>query len=75
LTEIRLKWLEKQRRRSEVREDKSLDENTKENISTRKIDHLQLSKQKKPLIDALEHLVGKKEGQAGESWKTWVKLT
>jgi hypothetical protein len=75
LTEIRSKWLKKKKRRSEVRENKSLDEKIEENRSTRKMDRGQLSKWKNPPIDALEHLVGKKERQAGEARKTWVKLT
>jgi hypothetical protein len=44
LTEIRSKWLEKKKRRSEVREDELLDEKTEENKSIRKIDRGQLSK-------------------------------
>jgi hypothetical protein len=75
LTEIRSKWLEKQKRRSEGQEDELLDKKTKENRSARKIDRGQLSKRKNPPIDSLEHLTGKKEGQAGKAWKIWVKLT
>jgi hypothetical protein len=30
---------------------------------------------KNPPMDALEHLARKKERQAGEALKTWVKLT
>jgi hypothetical protein len=69
LTEIRSKWLKKKKRRSEVRENKSLDEKIEENRSTRKMDRGQLSKQKNPPMDALEHLVGKMERQAGEAQK------
>jgi hypothetical protein len=61
LTEIRLKWLKKKKRRSEVRECESLDEKTEENRSTRKRDHGQLSKRKNPPIDALEHLVERRK--------------
>jgi hypothetical protein len=43
--------------------------------STRKTDHEQLSKQKKPSFDALEHRTRRKEGQASEAMKMWVKLT
>jgi hypothetical protein len=75
LTKIRSKWLKKQKIRSEVRENEPLDENIEENRSTRKMDHGQLSKQKNPPIDALEHLTGKKERQDGEARKMWVKLT
>jgi hypothetical protein len=73
LTEIGSKWLKKKKRRSESRENKSLDKKIKENRSTRKIDLGKLSKRKTPPIDALEHLVGKMERQAGEAQKTWVK--
>jgi hypothetical protein len=52
-----------------------LDEEIEEDRSARKMDRGQLSKQKNPPIDALEHLVGKKERQVGEALKTWVKLT
>jgi hypothetical protein len=75
LTEIGSKWLKKQKRRSEVRESESLNEKTEEDRSTRKMDRGQLNKWKNPPIDALEHLVGKKERQVGEALKTWVKLT
>jgi hypothetical protein len=54
---------------------KSLDEEIKDDRSTRKMDHGQLSKQKNPPVDALENLAGRKERQAGEALKTWVKLT
>jgi hypothetical protein len=75
LTEIGSKWLKKKKRRSEVRESESLNEKTEEDRSTRKMDRGQLNKRKNPPIDALEHLAGKKERQAGEALKTWVKLT
>jgi hypothetical protein len=52
-----------------------LDEEIEEDRSTRKTDHGQLNKQKNPLVDALENLMGRKERQAGEALKTWVKLT
>jgi hypothetical protein len=73
LTEIGLKWSKKKKRRSEARENKSLDEKIEENKSARKIDHGQLSKWKNPPIDSLEHLTGKMERQVGEAQKTWVK--
>jgi hypothetical protein len=44
LIEIGSKWLKKQKRRSEARENKSLDEKIEENRSTRKIDRGQLNK-------------------------------
>jgi hypothetical protein len=39
------------------------------------MDHGQLSKWKKTSTSALEHLMEKKERQAGEALKTWVKWT
>jgi hypothetical protein len=75
LTEIGSKWPKKKKRRREVRESESLNEKTEEDISTRKMDRGQLSKQKKPLIDALDHFAGKKERRVGEALKMWVKLT
>jgi hypothetical protein len=75
LTEIGSKWPKEKKRRSEVRESKSLDGEIEEDRSTRKMDRGQLSKWKNPPMDALEHLAGKKERQAGEALKTWVKLT
>jgi hypothetical protein len=63
------------KRRSEVREDKSLDEEIEVNRSTSKMDRGQLNKRKNPPMDALEHFARKKERQAGEARKTWVKLT
>jgi hypothetical protein len=38
LTEIRSKWLKKKKRRSEVRENETLDEKIEENRSARKMD-------------------------------------
>jgi hypothetical protein len=52
-----------------------LDVKIKDNRSTRNMDHGKLSKRKNPPMDALEHLVGKKERRVGEARKTWVKLT
>jgi hypothetical protein len=75
LTENGSKWSKKKKRRSEVRENESLDEKIEENRSTRKMDRGQLNKWKNPPMDALEHLMGKKERQAGEALKMWVKLT
>jgi hypothetical protein len=46
-----------------------LKENIKEDRSTKKMDHGQLSKWKKTPTDALEHLAGKKEEQIGEAIK------
>jgi hypothetical protein len=43
--------------------------------SARKKDCGQLSKWKNPPLDALEHRARRKERQAGEALKTWVKLT
>jgi hypothetical protein len=60
---------------SGVRERKSLNEEIEDDRSTRKMDHGQLSKRKKPSLDALEHCMRRKERQVGEALKTWVKLT
>jgi hypothetical protein len=46
-----------------------LNEKIEDDRSTRKIDHGQLNKWKKTSTSALEHLVGKKERQAGEALK------
>jgi hypothetical protein len=75
LTKISSKWLKKQKIWSKVQERKSLDEEIKEDKSTRKMDCGQLSKKKKPPMDSLEHLAGKKERQVDEALKTQVKLT
>jgi hypothetical protein len=74
LTDIGSNWSKNQKRR-EVRENESLNENIEEDRSTRNMDCGQLSKQKNPPTDTLEHLAGKKERQVGEALKTWVKLT
>jgi hypothetical protein len=52
-----------------------LDEEIEDDRSTRKKDRGQLSKRKKPPLDALEHCTRRKERQAGEALKTRVKLT
>jgi hypothetical protein len=52
-----------------------LDEEIEDDRSARKKDHGQLSKQKNPPLDALEHHLRRKERQAGETLKTWAKLT
>jgi hypothetical protein len=52
-----------------------LDEETKDDRSTRKKDHGKLSKRKNPSLEALEHRTRRKERQVGEALKTWVKLT
>jgi hypothetical protein len=52
-----------------------LNEEIEEDRSARKMDRGQLNKRKNPLVDALENLVGRKERQAGEALKMWVKLT
>jgi hypothetical protein len=75
LTENGLKWPKEKKRRSEVRENEPLDEKIEENRSARKMDRGQLSKRKNPPMDALEHLAGKKERQAGKALKMRVKLT
>jgi hypothetical protein len=60
---------------SEARESEPLNEEIEEDRSTKKMDCVQISKQKKAPMDALEHLMGKKERQVGKALKTWVKLT
>jgi hypothetical protein len=52
-----------------------LDEKIEEDRSIKDMDHGQLNKRKNPSTSALEHLTRKKERQAGEALKTWVKLT
>jgi hypothetical protein len=61
LTEIGSKWSRKRKIRSKVRENEPLNEKVEEDRSKRKMDCGQISKQKKPPMDALEHLAGKKE--------------
>jgi hypothetical protein len=52
-----------------------LDEKIRDDRSERKKDRGQLNKQRNPSLDALEHREMKKERQAGEARKKWVKLT
>jgi hypothetical protein len=52
-----------------------LEEKIKEDRSTKNMDHGKINKWKNPLMDALEHPMGKKERQVGESLKMQVKLT
>jgi hypothetical protein len=52
-----------------------LGEEIKDDRSTRKKDHGQLSKQKKSPLDSLEHCARRKERQVGEALKMRVKLT
>jgi hypothetical protein len=52
-----------------------LDEKIKENRLVRKRDRGHFSKWKKPPMDALEHLMGKKERQVDEAKQMWSKLT
>jgi hypothetical protein len=52
-----------------------LDKEIEEDRSSRKVDHGKLSKRKSPPVYSLENLAGRKERQAGEALKTWVKLT
>jgi hypothetical protein len=75
LTENGSRWSKKQKRRSEARESKSLDKKIEEKISARKMDRGQVNKLKKASMNCLEHLAGKKERQACENLKIWVKLT
>jgi hypothetical protein len=52
-----------------------LDEEIRDDRSTREKDRGQLNKQRKTPLDDLEHHATKKERQASEAQKTWVKLT
>jgi hypothetical protein len=52
-----------------------LDEEIEDERSARKKDRGQLNKRRKPPLDALKHRVRRKERQAGEALKIWVKLT
>jgi hypothetical protein len=52
-----------------------LDEEIEDDILARKTDRGQLSKWKNPPMDALDHLAGNKEIQAGEALRMRVKLT
>ena len=54
---------------------KTLDEEIEDDRSTRKMDRGKLNTERKPPLDALEHHVRRKERQAGEALKRWVKLT
>jgi hypothetical protein len=60
---------------TERRERNSLNEDIEDDGSTRNTNHGQLNKWKKPPLDALEHHPRRKERQASEALKTWVKLT
>jgi hypothetical protein len=71
VTENGSKWSKKKKRRSEVRENESLNKKIEEDKLARKMDRGKISKQKKPPRDALEHHAGNRE----KSLKTWVKLT
>ena len=75
LTDTGSKWEKEQKRWSEVRESKSLDEEIDDEISKRKKDRGQLNKRKNPPLDALEHCARRKERQTGEALKMQVKLT
>ena len=44
-------------------------------VQVREMDRGQLNKQKKPPMDALDHIAGKKEKKVGEAQKMRVKLT
>jgi hypothetical protein len=53
MTENGSKWPKKWKRRSEVRESESLNENINGDRSTKKMDHGQLNKRKNPLTDVV----------------------
>jgi hypothetical protein len=50
-------------------------EKIKEYKASKNMDHGQLNKWNKTPTNVLDHLVEKKEGQAGEALKTWVMWT
>ena len=52
-----------------------MDEDIKDDKSTRNMGRGQLNKQKKPLLDALEHRARRKGRQDDEARKKLVKLT
>jgi hypothetical protein len=52
-----------------------LNEEIRDDRSVRENNCKQLSKQRKPPLDALEHCVRREERHAGEALKRWVKLT
>jgi hypothetical protein len=58
-----------------IKEDRSARNMDRGQLNKQKKDHGQLSKIKKSPVDDLEHLMRKKERQAGEALKTQVKLT
>jgi hypothetical protein len=70
-----LKWVKKKKIKNEVRKNKSLKENIKEDKESKKIDHRQLNKRKKIIMGALEHLAENKEEQVGEALKMRVMWT
>jgi hypothetical protein len=52
-----------------------LEEKIEEDKEVRKLDHEKLNKRKKTSMSALDHLVEKKEREAGKSLKEQVKWT
>jgi hypothetical protein len=58
------------KRWSEVKKSKPLDEEIEEDRPARKTDHGKISKRKNPSVDALDHLAGKKEREAGKALKS-----
>jgi dsDNA-specific endonuclease/ATPase MutS2 len=52
-----------------------LNEEIEDDILARIKDRGKLSKRKNPMLDALENRPRRKERQASEALKTWVKLT
>jgi hypothetical protein len=52
-----------------------LKDKIKEDKASNNMDRGQLRKWKNTPMDTLDHLVKKKEGQAGEALKTWVMWT
>jgi hypothetical protein len=66
----------KEAEKKEKRKEKIVvEEKIEEDKETKKMDHGQLSKQKKASTGALDHLVENRERQAGEALKTRVKWT
>jgi hypothetical protein len=74
-TEEGSKWLKNHKRRSEVRENKSLKENIKEDKVEKRIYCGQVNKQNRMQMGALENLGEKKEGWVRKVLKRQVMWT
>jgi hypothetical protein len=74
-TEEGSKWLKKKKRRNEVKEKQVVEREDQGRQSNKEDDRGQVSKWKKTLMGALEHLMEKKEEQVGEALKMRVMWT